>query len=282
MMIGIVGHGFVGKAVDFGFTCNKVVIDPKYGSSVGNIPNPKGSRPSMFFVCVPTPMGEDGNADISIITEVVQDLHVHYPEAIVVIKSTVTPHTIEKLSRIHNHIVANPEFLSERNANHDFVNPPMLVLGGHQKDVDLVEKAYRLHTTCALCPVFKMDLLSACMIKYTINSFLATKVTFFNQLKEAFDRSGAEISWDHFTSILANDSRIGSTHMQVPGPDGRYGWGGACFSKDTMALLLYADTIGVDLSLLGHAIFENQKVRRHYDTLDDREKEQNIKFDINI
>ena len=85
-----------------------------------------------------------------------------------------------------------------------------------------------------------MDSKSASLIKYTINSFLASKVI-FNQIKDVFNSSSIEIDWDYFIDCISNDTRIGNSHMMVPGPDGKNGFGGACFPKDLSALINYAE-----------------------------------------
>ena len=94
----------------------------------------------------------------------------------------------------------------------------------------------------------------ASLVKYTINSFLATKVIFFNEIFNLFNQINSNESWDIFTSIISKDERIGDSHMMVPGHDGRFGFGGACFPKDTSALISYADSLDVDLSLIKDAI----------------------------
>lgn len=284
LKIGIIGHGFVGKAVDFGFTNNKVekyIVDPNHNTTVDSMYNEMS--PDIVFVAVPTPMGEDGQIDSSIIEGVFKDLArfklKHKP--IAVVKSTITPAIVKKLEKIYNRITFNPEFLTERNANQDFIEAPLLVIGGEdQHDLMYIKDVYDKYSNCRQCPTYLVDLETAAMVKYTLNSFLATKVLFFNKLKDIYDKSGAETSWDLFTSIIASDPRIGESHMQVPGPDGRLGYGGACFPKDTTALLKYSKDIGADFGLLQKVIQDNQEIRSSYKDLDAREKEQNVKFNV--
>ena len=161
-------------------------------------------------------------------------------------------------------IVYNPEFLRESNAHYDFINPSMQVLGGKWKECEVVEKAYVRHSSVKIVPTFKTDLITASFLKYTINSWLATKVAFFNELHELFEASGSNSTWEHFTEMLEKDNRIGSTHMQVPGPDGKFGFGGTCFPKDTDALLYYAKLTnkgGNPLSVLKAAVDANKQHR---------------------
>ena len=127
-----------------------------------------------------------------------------------------------------------------------------------------------------------MDISSASLVKYTINTFLASKVIFFNEMHEVFNKLKSNDSWELFIKTLSLDKRIGKSHMDVPGHDGKKGFGGACFPKDTSALLKYAQDIGVDLDVLKIAINKNNKIRSQYTELGAREKEQNVSFDDKI
>ena len=122
------------------------------------------------------------------------------------------------------------------------------------------------------------DGVSASLIKYTINSFLALKVTFFNEIKFVFDSLNSKDDWLNFISALSKDKRIGDSHMSVPGPDGKYGFGGACFPKDVSALIEYSKELGPELSLLKKANDINNNIRSEYNDLSEREKEQNIRY----
>lgn len=282
--VGIVGHGFVGKATDHGFDTplvNKYIVDPNYGTSVQSMFE-SGFNPDVVFVAVPTPMGEDGTINSSIIESVFVDLAKFYKnETIVVIKSTITPAVVQKLEKIYDNVVYNPEFLTERNANHDFTHADMLILGGrHPKTLDIVEFMYSQYSRCEPCPVFKVDLEAASLIKYTLNCFMATKVLFFNQINDIYLNSGTSTSWDKFIDIIKADTRMGKSHMNVPGPDGRRGYGGACFPKDTAALIRYSNDINAPFTTLEEVAKANQKIRSQYADLDQREKEQNVKFNV--
>lgn len=267
MRIGIIGHGFVGKAVEYGFSHPKVklsIIDPKYNTSINNL----GSC-DVVFVCVPTPMGDDGKINASILESVMSSLHNGYLFPLVVIKSTITPDIVARYQR--HGVVYNPEFLREKAAADDFVNPTMHVFGGYDEDVDLLERIYKEYSLCKPCPVFKMTAKEASFVKYSINCFLSVKVTFFNQLYDAALKDDA-----NFTSIInavGTDPRIGYSHTRVPGFDGKKGFGGSCFPKDTSAFVNYA----TDMSLLEKAIDINNTYRSEYE-LDEREKEQNISY----
>lgn len=278
LRLGIVGHGFVGKAVDFGFCRNveKLIVDPLLGTKVSDLLQ---HDPKIVFIAVPTPSHDDGSIDSTVLERVFREVNSTCPRATLVVKSTCTPDIIDRLTAIGS-FVYNPEFLTEAHANHDFVNPSSLILGASGKNNDQLEEvkyAYEEHSSCKKCPVILTSAKNAAFIKYATNTFLATKVVFFNELKKLYDASG-ENNWAMMTGALTYDTRMGWSHMLVPGPDGRKGFGGACFPKDTEALLRYAETLGVDLTVLNTAVDTNKEIRREYDEPLEREKAQNIKF----
>ena len=272
MKIAIVGHGFVGKAVDYAFThsrVEKVIIDPKYGNSVEEL-----NDCDFAFVCVPTPMGVDGEIDSSIVETVVEYLRSN-TEAVIVLKSTVTPEVIHRMEQHApeeeiSKLVYNPEFLTEKNAQEQFVNPPFHVLGGVLGWE--VEELYEDFSLCNPCPVYNMTAKEASFVKYGINCFLATKVTFFNQLFDACEEEG-DVNFNVISRAIGADPRIGTGHTKVPGYDGKRGYGGACFPKDTSAWVDYYP----ESTLLEEVIHANNYYRSQYE-LDDREKEQHIRY----
>lgn len=274
MKIGIVGHGFVGKAVDYGFPhnmCKKTIIDPKYGNSVSDL-----GEQDFTFVCVPTPMSDGGKIDSSIITTVVSELN-RLTAGVIIIKSTVTPDIIQKLftfSMTHR-MVYNPEFLTEKSANEDFVNPFMHVFGGDPDATNMVEHLYKFYSLCKPCPTYHMSSVDASFVKYGINSFLASKVLWFNQFYDVVN--GHDANFGKIIGAITADNRIGRSHTTVPGFDGKRGFGGACFPKDTSALAHFADSVGTDMTVLKEVIQANNEYRKPYKK-DTRELEQNVKF----
>jgi len=281
LKVGIIGHGFVGKATDWGFNVNtsKFIVDPKNGTNIDQLAE---FNPELIFVCVPTPMGENGIQDSSIIEAVVQELSVKCPESIIVIKSTVLPSILEKLEKTNTKIIYNPEFLREKHANEDFMNSEMIIFGGDKDIATQVSKFYLDHSRCKTTQHIFLGISSASLVKYSINSFLATKVLFFNEMHDVFNKLKNNDDWKTFIETVSLDKRIGDSHMNVPGHDGKKGFGGACFPKDTSALLKYAQDIGVDLDVLKIAINKNNKIRSQYTELGAREKEQNVSFDDKI
>ena len=126
------------------------------------------------------------------------------------------------------------------------------------------------------------DLKTASLIKYSINTFLASKVIFFNELHTLYEALDVKDSWESVINIISRDNRIGDSHMDVPGHDGKKGFGGACFPKDSLALIKFANNLDIDLNSLISTVKINNKIRSEYEELDSRESEQNVSFDDKI
>lgn len=280
MKTAIIGYGFVGKALANGFKNNLAVklIDPKLKTKISDL---KSFNPELVFICVPTPMNNDGSQDISILKNVLIEIDQNCPDSLVVIKSTVLPSCIERIKDLCRRLVLNPEFLRENFANEDFISSDLIIFGGNENECKYLSKFYLTNTKCINKNHVIVDLTSASLIKYTINSFLATKVIFFNEIKEIFDKSKTVESWTNFIAALSLDKRVGNSHMLVPGSDGRYGFGGACFPKDTNALYQYSCEVGAKFELLERVISLNNKLRAEYTNPTSRELEQNIDFNNN-
>lgn len=264
LKIGVIGSGFVGGAVINGFNKPNVdmwIVDPK--KTVVTIQQLVENDPHLVFVCVPTPESKDGSVDVSIVDSVLSDLDKFGYDGIVVIKSTITPDHLTRFDEKYRvRLVYNPEFLTEANAHQDFINPPMQILGGYWNDCEAVERAYVEFSHVKIVPTFKTDMISASLLKYTINSWLATKVTFMNEIYQLHKNSGSKTSWEQFTDMLQRDKRVGESHLRVPGPDGKFGFGGHCFPKDTAGLLSYADNNNIELSVLNKAVETNARIRK--------------------
>lgn len=278
LRMGIVGHGFVGKAVDYAFhhpLVKQFHIDPKYGNTIDDLIL---EEPDVVFICAPTPMNpESGFVDASIVEDAVLKLAKH-SQALIVVKSTVTPDIVDRLSialgEEVERFVYNPEFLTERNADNDFVNAEFHVLGGVKKATEELEELYRIFSNIAYPNFHHMTAPEASFVKYAINSYLSTKVIFFNQLKDLVEEWGC--SYNVITRAVGADDRIGIKHTRVPGPDRKKGFGGACFPKDTTAFLKFSKD---EFSLLENVLTINRKYRIIYE-LDEREKVNNITFEV--
>jgi len=258
MKIIIAGYGFVGKAVANALKSKHevVIVDPKYTEErIADHHDADG-----LIICVSTPTTEDGICDANNISNVLDNVPIFMP---VLIKSTVTPSIVSGLSEIYENlcITYSPEFLKAVNANDDFINQKFLVLGGEDPECLWQDLFSTVLPNCKL--YFHCTPVEACTVKYAINSFLATKVTFFNQLSDICDANGSDYSI--VRQIITHDTRIGNSHTLVPGLDGERGFGGHCFPKDTKAFIKYARTLETPFDLLESAVEYNKKVRKSID-----------------
>ena len=209
---------------------------------------------SIVFLCLPTPQGDDGSADLSYIENVARAIGSHLSsDAVVVNKSTVPVGTsvqvAEWLGREDVSVVSNPEFLRQGTALQDFLHPNRIVVGGD--NATAVEKVASLYSKID-APILRMNAASAEALKYAANSFLATKLTFVNAIADICELVGADIF--DVVGGLGMDPRIGDQFLN-PGP----GWGGSCFPKDTRALVKIAEEQGYDFALLRGVIQTNDE-----------------------
>ena len=280
MKVGIIGFGFVGKALRNGLKddVDCIEVDPKLDTNINDLINHK---PEIVFICLPTPMNDDGSQNISIVKNVINEIKEFDSNLLVVLKSTILPKHLKELSKLGCNLIVNPEFLREKYANEDFISSELIVFGGEENNCSKLSNFYKNYTNCECKEHIITDAVSASLIKYTINSFLALKVIFFNEIKSVFDNLDSQKDWLDFINALSKDKRIGDSHMSVPGPDGRYGFGGACFPKDVNAIIDYSKEVGSELSLLKKANSINNNIRAQYNEVTSREREQNIRFNTN-
>lgn len=279
MKIAIIGYGFVGKALNNSLLLEKsdiMIIDPLYTEN--QVFDLEIFAPNIIFICVPTPMLDDGGQDLSILKKVESEINKLDIDSIIVLKSTVLPDSIEQFSESNEKFIYNPEFLRELSANEDFIHSKIIIFGGKKEHTNELANFYDDYTKCISKDYQFTDSITASYVKYTINSFLALKLTFFNQVYELLECSDSSSSWEDFTNILKMDNRIGESHMQVPGEDGRKGFGGACLPKDIKAFHKYSLKQNKDLSILKKVININNKIRSQYIIETEREKDQNINF----
>jgi UDPglucose 6-dehydrogenase len=155
--------------------------------------------------------------------------------------------------------VHSPEFLTAANANRDYLNGKFVFIGGrisaYQHEA---ERIIRI-TQHNLNKVIHCTIGEAALAKYTINSFLATKVAFMNEIY--FLSKSLDLDYNKISQMVSCDERISRSHMSVPGSDGLFGFGGMCFPKDTSALLKYAEQAGVVMNVLDAAVKKNTLLR---------------------
>ncbi len=206
------------------------------------------------ILCLPTPQGADGNADLTAVRAAVTEMAPHLaPDTVVITKSTVPVGSAFEITSIIDRgdvtVVSNPEFLREGTAIHDFLHPDRIVIGAY--DQAAAARAVGLYLKLA-APIVVTDPVSAEIIKYVANSFLATKISFANAVARLCEETSADVK-DVLLGV-GYDSRIGHEFLK-PGP----GWGGSCFPKDTQALLRLADKYDFDFELLRGALAMNEQ-----------------------
>ena len=245
----LIGFGIVGQAVYEGLVENNTIdildIEPNddidYSSYDG------------IIICLPTPQGPRGECDDMLVEQYIQIIRMEVPAVPILIKSTISIGLVELLED-DQEVTYNPEFLTEADSNKEFCHQKFAIFGGHH-----CRSWYELYINSGI----KIDkvrftsMKNAAYAKYTINSFLATKVIFFNELYNMYCDDG----FDELTEIVAMDERIGKSHMMVPGSDREFGFGGMCLPKDTLAFATSASRKGSPLKLLEEVILINNQLR---------------------
>jgi len=263
MKIGIVGMGFVGSAVNSGFENHYDVetLDLNKKSTCESLEE-LCRKCNIIFVCLPTPMEKDGTCHLGIVEPVLESLN-SFGKKIVIVKSTVPPGTTEGWNRKYKNlqIVFNPEFLTEANSIEDYKTQNRIILGGPRpattKAKLIFDKAF------PKVPIIKTGSTTAEMVKYTTNCFLANKISFANEMFQICE--GLGIDYDKVTEYVKYDERIGKSHLNVPGPDGDFGYGGHCFPKDVRALIRLACDLGLSPKMLQATDNKNNDVRKNRD-----------------
>jgi UDP-glucose 6-dehydrogenase len=235
MKVMIVGHGYVGSAVASIFSDEeKVIIDPKLSDDV--ISNYEGEKFDVVFVCVDTPKGNNYGLLDMILAQVNVHIGNNTP---ICCKSTSTPdyyHSAEKKYQ-NIRVLHSPEYLDSLHNIEKFQNQNFCIIGGEKEAARIVADIFvsrlsKLNND----RVGITDIRTAALIKYAENFFLATKVTVYNELYKIHRDLGCNSTFDEFRLMTGMDERIGTSHTQVPGWDGEFGWGGHCFIKDNYEL----------------------------------------------
>ena len=266
MKIGIVGQGYVGTAI-------KVGLEPYYELETYDKYNESKTTCDLkqlvwgcevIFVCVPTPMNEDGSCHTDIVESVIKEINTYANGLqIVVIKSTVPPGTTDMLDKKYDgvNVIFNPEFLTEANFVEDFKNQDRIILGGVRKGTNKLRQIYSKVFPTA--HIIKTGSKTAEMVKYMTNSYLATKVSFANEIYQICQK--IDIDYDKVVEYATLDERLGKTHLSVPGPDGDLGFGGHCLPKDLNALITFAQNLDLDPIVLETINWVNDKYRKNRD-----------------
>lgn len=223
------------------------------------------SNSEIIFVCVPTPSNNKKlqnriQQDLSYLDNAVDLINTFSISKIktIVIKSTIVPGTTRKYSKRYprHNFIFNPEFLTARTANEDFIKQVQIILGGN--DLDTVEQLYR--ETFPLTLIKKLSWEEAELFKYTCNVFYATKVAYANQIYKACEK--LNISYDTIKKLFIDNGWVNSMHLDVPGPDGLLGFGGSCFPKDLQAFIAWGEDNEMDMSTFIEVNTFNEKLRK--------------------
>jgi UDPglucose 6-dehydrogenase len=255
--VGIVGIGFVGGAIRDAMEawCDLVLVDNDITRGTHTFDDLKDCEG--IFVCVPSPQGADGRCDTSILESVLERLEGY--TGVIISKCTASPEVYTQLNEKYSNLVHAPEFLVAATASRDYVNGKFAFIGGRiqayrNQAAELIKLGQRGLETVHHCTIAE-----AAMAKYTINTYLATKVVWMNELYQLCEKMG--INYNTVVAMAKADPRIGDSHLRVPGPDQSFGFGGACFPKDTAALLKIAEDYNIGLNVLDSAVKKNTLLR---------------------
>ena len=264
--VGIVGNGFVGNAL-YQNLRDKVqckVYDVDKNRSFNTLE--EVVEQEYVFVCLPTPMRKDGSCDLSILEKFFEDIEEMdldiLEERTFIIKSTVPIGTTKRLAEKHSltWIVHNPEFLTARNAVHDFKTAQRTILGGDPLLTSRVSNLYWGYIyygedrNIIQCSSDESE-----AIKYFSNTFLAYKVAYFNKVYDTCQKLGMD--YKNVREGITKDRRIGTSHTKVPGIDRDRGFGGTCFPKDLSSLIIQMEKHDINADLLREVWKYNEEIR---------------------
>ncbi len=260
MRIGIIGNGFVGQATQLlESDLNKCIV---YDINPQKC-YPKGTTLKdmnyckIVFICVPTPPLDHGECNTSIVETCARSLkkYIDINKTYIVCRSTVILGTCDKLDIHHM-----PEFLTEKNWKDDFLNCKAWIFGSPNKDSRFESTVRTLFSDTSLQgEIYFTNNKTAEMVKYTRNAFLATKVSFCNEIAELCRH--LQMDYSHVRELFIKDPRIGGSHTMVPDGDGHRGFGGHCLPKDLTALLAFMKNEGVNSKVLQAVEERNQRDR---------------------
>lgn len=275
--INIIGYGYVGSSI--GFLCRQrkikySIIDLNTKVNTGeeyyfnNLTDAvkeseKNNDVNFYFICVPTP-SKDNKCDTSIVESIFSLLsNICSKKSIVIIKSTVVPGTTRKIHNSNRNgnifLYFCPEFLTEKNAENDVLNEKKIIIGAsnEQKNIHvfhIMSIMYNTRDDIKFCLYEYAE-----MMKYTINVYLAQKVSYFNKIHDICEK--LNISYDILKDLFLLDTRISGSHTNVPGHDGKFGFGGSCLIKETQGMMSLCYTLGLNTDTL-ESILEENSFRR--------------------
>lgn len=262
--IGIIGNGFVGKATNQ-FNCNEInILTYDIDSSLCN---PIGTTLKDLLICnsifvsVPTPMNNDGSCYLKIVENVINNLNNLNYKGFIILRSTVPVGTCDRLKCFFM-----PEFLTEVNYINDFINNPDWIFGMLDNNNEFIEFITKLINVAFKNKCIKYNNIhfttnsEAEMIKMFRNCYLANKISFCNEIYQYCSK--VNVNYNTVKELVVKDKRIGSSHTNVPGHDGKKGYGGTCFPKDTTSMKYEMEKVGVKPYILSAMKKRNEKIDR--------------------
>jgi UDPglucose 6-dehydrogenase len=263
MNIGIVGHGFVGKALDYGFKdTHNILVNDKFHKESTDLKVVLEESDVIFF-CLPTPFDEETmHIDLDIYDRVIKEASELISGKLFCIKSTVVPETTKHYQELYpnNNFSFNPEFLTEANSNEDFVNSERIVLGGDEDALKTLTEVYRACPAFTNTPIVTMSATEAEMVKYMANITLATRVAVANTFYDLCQDTNCD--YENVRAGIITDSRIGPSHNTVTEDRG---FGGKCFPKDLAAIIGKGNDLGTDVTILQEIFDYNNRIRENQD-----------------
>lgn len=280
--INIIGYGFVGSAIGHLCKRNNVLFNvcdvsnkkDSFQIKVDNVPelvkfSEKENNINYYFIAVPTPSNEDYTANVSIVENVLDQLnHNVTKDTYAIIKSTLCPGSCQMFYEKYKNIklILCPEFLRESTYKDDIYDAKFVLLG-LQKDKVYAQTSYNdviilfrnLYCHNTDIPIYVKSFDECEIFKYSLNVYLAVKVWYFNEIFEICDKVG--VDYKSLKSLFALDERIGKYGIEVPGPDGKFGYGLSCLPKETKGMASLQDKLGIDNTVLKHIIERNNIFR---------------------
>lgn len=278
--INIIGYGYVGSALGYVCSKNKVgfcTFDVIKKNDINAFKNfdkltqmvnnsEKYNTQNAYFICVPTPPKESGECDISIVENVILQLFaITTLDTTIFIKSTVEPGTCRELNKKYGNsnfrIVFCPEFLKERTYKEDMYNTDFAILGFENEktnteyEINIMKMIYNHQKLNVIIRTYE----EAELFKYTINVFLSVKVWYFNEISILSEKFG--IDYQKFKTMFELEPRLGNTHLDVPGPDGKLGFGGKCLPKETKGMCYLQEKKGINNEILQKILDRNISIR---------------------
>lgn len=263
--IGIMGMGVVGKAIYSGFSSMYETNGYDINAQISLSDIDTIIKSNIIFLCLPTPQKCDGSSETIFIHNAISTIinHTTYKTLIdkplFVLKSTVPIGTTSHLQKTYCiKIVHCPEFLSEKTAESDFLKTSRLIIGTNDIEYSsLVLKIFHERFSCINTIIVSPE--ESEFIKYFCNCFYATKITFFNEMRLLSDK--LNLDWSKIIDGVLSSNWISPMHTNVPGSDGKYGYGGSCFPKDMLALSNIFKKYELNSLVLDAAIEQNKNIR---------------------